>query len=309
MPIHCAYHSDREPVGACVECGRLICVECKATLGGRMYCTPCADKKFVDKPPEPRAPQQPPVALPVSQPSHELAQPPAEAIEVAAARAGSSKRKRGLRGWQVALIIVVVIFGGGFLWFKWPDFPPRPLEAAWNNVTGVLHKDPEGPAIDPQLEKQIQAELAPDIRKRLSPEPGSPEERAARIKPQIDALRLPVDGVYVLPKDNGELVLSVALTSEQLISTSGGLSEVIGSFETLARAKTVNLSGLHDVDMAVQDKDGRILFHVSAPTSVIEQFRAGKATDRDLVRSMAFRGESRAAILDAAIELGAEWTK
>ncbi len=49
--MQCAYHPDREPVGACVACGRLICVECKALLGGKMYCTPCADKIFVqDKP-------------------------------------------------------------------------------------------------------------------------------------------------------------------------------------------------------------------------------------------------------------------
>jgi len=47
MPMQCAYHPEREPVGACVECGRLICMECRALLGSRIYCTPCADKKFV----------------------------------------------------------------------------------------------------------------------------------------------------------------------------------------------------------------------------------------------------------------------
>jgi hypothetical protein len=47
--MQCAYHPDREPVGACVACGRLICVECKALLGGKIYCTPCADKIFVQK--------------------------------------------------------------------------------------------------------------------------------------------------------------------------------------------------------------------------------------------------------------------
>ncbi len=45
--MQCGYHPDREPVGACVSCGRLICMECKALLGGKMYCTPCADKIFV----------------------------------------------------------------------------------------------------------------------------------------------------------------------------------------------------------------------------------------------------------------------
>ena len=67
--MKCAYHPDKEPVGACVACGRLICVECKALLGGKIYCTPCADKIFVQDKPEPTrtekvessAPQQPKV--------------------------------------------------------------------------------------------------------------------------------------------------------------------------------------------------------------------------------------------------------
>ena len=49
--MKCYYHSDREPVGACVSCGQLICSECKVTLGGRIYCNPCADERF-SRPPE-----------------------------------------------------------------------------------------------------------------------------------------------------------------------------------------------------------------------------------------------------------------
>lgn len=56
--MKCAYHSDREPVGACVACGRLICVECKALLGGKMYCTPCADKIFIQDKPEATRPER-----------------------------------------------------------------------------------------------------------------------------------------------------------------------------------------------------------------------------------------------------------
>lgn len=47
--MQCAYHPDREPVGACVECGRLICVECKTALRGKFYCQTCADKVFVHR--------------------------------------------------------------------------------------------------------------------------------------------------------------------------------------------------------------------------------------------------------------------
>ena len=40
---NCAYHPDREPVGGCSNCGKLICSECKVLLGGKVYCNPCAD--------------------------------------------------------------------------------------------------------------------------------------------------------------------------------------------------------------------------------------------------------------------------
>lgn len=40
---NCAYHPGREPVGGCSNCGKLICAECKVTLGGKVYCNPCAD--------------------------------------------------------------------------------------------------------------------------------------------------------------------------------------------------------------------------------------------------------------------------
>ncbi len=45
--MNCAYHSDREPVGACVSCGKLICAECKTVMRDKIYCNPCAEKIFV----------------------------------------------------------------------------------------------------------------------------------------------------------------------------------------------------------------------------------------------------------------------
>ncbi len=64
--MKCAYHPTREPIGACVECGRFICVECKALLGGKLYCTPCADKLFVNQGREPIAK---PIIIPNTEPT------------------------------------------------------------------------------------------------------------------------------------------------------------------------------------------------------------------------------------------------
>ena len=39
---NCAYHPERDAVGACVNCGKLICEECKTILGEKIYCAPCS---------------------------------------------------------------------------------------------------------------------------------------------------------------------------------------------------------------------------------------------------------------------------
>lgn len=41
--MNCAYHPDRDPVGAWVSCGRLACAECRVTVANKVYCNPCAD--------------------------------------------------------------------------------------------------------------------------------------------------------------------------------------------------------------------------------------------------------------------------
>ena len=41
--MNCYYHPEREIVGKCKNCGRLICDECKVDLGEKIYCILCAD--------------------------------------------------------------------------------------------------------------------------------------------------------------------------------------------------------------------------------------------------------------------------
>lgn len=49
MAMKCAYHPDRDAAGACVNCGKLVCDECKAVLGGKIYCASCTDKMALGK--------------------------------------------------------------------------------------------------------------------------------------------------------------------------------------------------------------------------------------------------------------------
>ena len=49
MAMKCAYHPEVDAVGACVNCGRLVCAECKVELEGKIYCNPCAERILLDR--------------------------------------------------------------------------------------------------------------------------------------------------------------------------------------------------------------------------------------------------------------------
>jgi len=47
----CYFHAGRDSVGACISCGKMICLECRTMLGGKIYCQQCADELFAAKKP------------------------------------------------------------------------------------------------------------------------------------------------------------------------------------------------------------------------------------------------------------------
>ncbi|MDP8212064.1 MAG: DUF5683 domain-containing protein, partial [Candidatus Zapsychrus exili] len=42
--MKCAVHSEREAIGACVECGLGFCDECRVSMDNKNYCKKCVDK-------------------------------------------------------------------------------------------------------------------------------------------------------------------------------------------------------------------------------------------------------------------------
>ena len=44
--MKCAYHPEIDAIGACVNCGRLVCAECKTVLNDKIYCNPCVQGLF-----------------------------------------------------------------------------------------------------------------------------------------------------------------------------------------------------------------------------------------------------------------------
>lgn len=156
--MQCAYHPDREPIGACVSCGRLICVECKALLGGKMYCTPCADKIFVQDKAEPTrtekaepairqqpaatvqpAPSTPEVVIRVESPATvSKPEPSAQAVNNSG-QGSASVLPTELKGWSWGAFTLHWIWGIGNQ--VWIAFLVLVLNIIWAIVLGIKGRE------------------------------------------------------------------------------------------------------------------------------------------------------------------------
>jgi hypothetical protein len=45
----CSNHPGKDAVGACVSCGKMVCIACRTELQEKVYCPACANKLFVAK--------------------------------------------------------------------------------------------------------------------------------------------------------------------------------------------------------------------------------------------------------------------
>jgi hypothetical protein len=55
----CSYHPGKDAVGACVNCGKMVCLACRTELQDRVYCHQCANKLFIAKADVQTAPSAP----------------------------------------------------------------------------------------------------------------------------------------------------------------------------------------------------------------------------------------------------------
>jgi hypothetical protein len=107
---YCFYHPRRKADWACAECGRMICIECRAILENKVYCEPCVSKIFVRT-------QAKAEAAPAAAPT------PPPATAQAAAPAPTAKEKVSSAWWLLPIFLVFV--GGIIAWAPNRDKNPR----------------------------------------------------------------------------------------------------------------------------------------------------------------------------------------
>ena len=107
--MNCAYHPDREPVGACVSCGKLICVECKTVVRDKIYCNPCVEKIFIEHTPDEVPEKRKSAAKQKEQTSREDIVLKPDTIETFSKDKKSDQAKKSKRSLKKRLIILFVI--------------------------------------------------------------------------------------------------------------------------------------------------------------------------------------------------------
>ena len=196
------------------------------------------------------------------------------------------------------LAALLLIFGGAAGAVQYfvaaPDLPggPAQLLPDLGKILGDLQ-----PVSDAPLQGS-----RPTFAPSSSPAPDPVAQRATQAAAAIRAAGLPVTAVHILPTEDGKQALVVGLSYERLVSAladPSGLGSGIDALLRVAGVKAVDLSGLGYVTATLVDAQGRPILGVSAPASNVVAFRDGKATRTDLIRALAFKGESRAGLIDA----------
>lgn len=140
----------------------------------------------------------------------------------------------------------------------------------------------------------------PEPQTPVVPDPGA--ARAAAVVREATAAGIPVTAAYILMAPDGQETLVVAVPYAQLASALNdptGLGGGIDVFTRLAGLKSMDLTGLGYLTTTLEHDDGRPIIAISAPTAAIESFRSGTGTRTDLIRAVAFKGQSRAGLVDA----------
>jgi len=222
------------------------------------------------------------------------------------AQAGTAKPKRKVRIGLIILAIILVLIIAFVIWLFLPDIPPRPWEPVFHKIGTLFAKEHHAPSLTEAQWQQVEAKAIADGL-ILKPATDPLTEKANEVYTQLTIANIPVDAVSVLMTKSEQSVLTVTLNFDELLQTLGAsesVDEAFGALKQIANNKAIDLSGMHDVDIAIHDSQNRLLLTISAPAASIQQYRDGTITQLEMMQTVGARGHSRVGILDAARKAG-----
>ena len=266
----------------CAACGApqaQRCANCQAELQpGQRFCATCgapAATRATVEAPQQKAPEQSP--------------PPPR-------RRGGCCGGCALKILALLILLPTACTGAIVAYVAAPDLPPLgsfvpDLEALADHVPFFGPSTSPAPPRTPEEQQELE-----ELRERLEAPRREKSRREEETLAQLQAAGLPVTGAFIVETGGGEpaLLLGVSYAQMQRGSiSSAGLEEGVQALLRVAETRTVDLTGLTYVTVAVRDSQGRTLFGVTGATADVERLRAGQISRGDFVRATAARAESR----------------
>jgi len=129
----CSRHASKEAVGACINCGKLVCAACHKEIDGKSYCPVCVEKLFTptEIKPDKTTPSTPTVAKPVPL--------PAEREKTAAALEATSVKAADLQpSGKIPVTKAAGAGQAGVSWVWW--IPPAVLGWIGGLISWLVNK-------------------------------------------------------------------------------------------------------------------------------------------------------------------------
>ena len=206
--------------------------------------------------------------------------------------------KKGPKVLIIILAVLIIIGSGIFFYIKWPDMKPLNSYFPWSSsvyeVNNKGHYD-----IPATVSAQVQQAVNQDRTKYMSLIQAN-DTREAQILSQLKKAGITAGGAYIVDTDKGEQMLALSFPfTGNILNSSNILSATADAMVKTAMLQTLDLTGLVYVNTFITDEEDRILFGVTAKTSDILNYRAGKLTQEQFFAKTAARVESRSGALDA----------
>jgi hypothetical protein len=216
-------------------------------------------------------------------------------------RGGFMKRK--LKILIAILGILVVVLLGVFFFIKGPDMGPLSSYFTWlpswdefKEKVSFLHAGYETP---PTISAQVQ-QAANEDRIKYEAIIQKNDKREEQIKNQLKAAGVTVGGAYIVDTDKGQQMLALSFPfTPGILSSNNFINSLADSMVKIADLKILDLTGLVYVNTFLTDSQDRVICGVTARTSDIQNYRAGKLTLEQFFSKTAIGVESRSAALDA----------
>jgi hypothetical protein len=118
------------------------------------------------------------------------------------------------------------------------------------------------------------------------------EQKENKAQTLLISSGLPIVFVFIQQIDTGNQVLAIVLDYSKLsVGSSDGafIIAVVQSLVKIAGIKTLDLSVITYVTIALQDSKGNIFFEATAKAADVDTFRSGKLTQTQFIKKVAVK--------------------